>query len=129
MANTNIPLPGYPTAYANKIYWRGDHVGQANYSTGGEFIPPLSFGMQGVEDIGSSFGGFSYSNNYYVKAWLPANSFSANEQFASSFGPNASNANVNNYPALIWYYANNNNQVAANANLSAEGVRLTVIGV
>jgi hypothetical protein len=125
----NIPLPGYPTAVGNKMYWRGDHVGPLLYVTGGEFIPPQAFGMQGIEEIGAAFSGNSFSTTYYVRMVPPANAFSANEQYASAWGANASNANNTNQIAVQWFYQANNAQVAANTNLAAEAVRFTVWGV
>ena len=88
-----------------------------------------AFGFPGgIEDIQVNLGGFSASNNYYVKCFPPANSQTAGENVAPNWGQNASSANNTNMPQLLWYYANNNNQVAANANLSAEGVRITAWG-
>lgn len=130
MAGAWIPLPGYPTAVGNKLLWRGDHPGPAAYATGGEIPVPNAFGFQGIEDLGFGFGGYSYSNNYYVKAWPPTgNVANVNEQFAPTFTQTASNANNTNMPQLAWYYAANNNQVAANTNLAAELVRITAWGV
>ena len=129
MAGAWIPCPGAPTDIGNRKFWRGDHVGPLLYATGGEIPVPGAFGFPGfIEDIGATAGGYSYSNNYYVKIALPANSFNAAEQSAPTWGANASNANNTNQLQILWYYANNNNQVAANANLSAEGVRITAWG-
>lgn len=129
MANSNIPAPGYPTAWGGTKVDLVDHIGPAAYVTGGESIIPSWFGFPSyVEQVELNAGGFSYSNNYYVKAQLPANSFSATEQFAATWGANASNANNTNSPQLLWFFANNNNQVTANTNLAAEAVRLRAFG-
>lgn len=131
MANTYIPLPGYPAAaWGQTRVWRGDHIGPLIYVTGGEFPTPAAFGFPGgIESVGVDFGGNSYSGTYYVKALQPANSFSASEQRAPAFGATASNANATNQIAIQWFYTNNNAQVAANTNLAAEGVRLVAYGV
>lgn len=130
MANAWIPLPNYPTsAWGSTKVWKGDHTGPAAYATGGEIVVPGAFGFQGLEEVGAAFSGNSYSTTYYVRMVPPANSFSAAEQQAPSWGANASNANNTNQIQLLWYYQANNAQVAANTNLTAEGVRITVYGV
>ena len=133
MAGAWIPLPGYPTAaWGQTKVWRGDHVGPANYATGGEIPVPGAFGFPGgIEEIGAGFGGYSYSNNYYVKMFPPVaagNTFNVNESFAPVWPANASNANNTNQIQIVWYYAANNVQVAANTTLAAEGVRITAYG-
>src|SRR6185437_16657406 len=126
MANTYIPLPGYPTAaWGQTRVWKGDHIGPALYVAGGEYPTPAAFGFPGgIESVGGEFSGNAYSGNYYVRAVAPANSFSASEQRAPAFGATASNANNTNAIALKWFYTANNVEVAANTNLAAEGVRL-----
>lgn len=129
MANFNIPVPNYPSVYGPSKVNLVDHVGPANYVTGGESILPSWFGFPAyIETVGSEFSGNSFSTNYYVRIVPPANSFNANELYASTWGANASNANNVNSLQLLWYYSANNNQVAANTNLSAEGVRLRAYG-
>lgn len=133
MANVNIPLPGYPTAaWGSTKVWRGDHFGPTAYNnTTGEILTAAPFfGPGGIESVSPEFGGYTFSNNYYVKAFLPNNTAPVNtEQYASAFGVSNANANANNMPQLVWYIASNNAQVAANTNLAAEVVRLSVTGV
>lgn len=127
----NIPLPGYPTAaWGQTRVWHGDHTGPALYVTGGEFVTPASFGFPGgLESVGSQFSGNSYSGTYYTRMIPPANSFSASELRAPAFGANASTANNTNQIAIKWFYSANNNEVAANTNLAAEGIRIIAYGV
>ncbi len=131
MANSNIPLPGYPTAaWGSTRVWHGDHYGPAAYATGGEFIPPAALGFPGgIESMSGQFSGNSFSGNYYVRMVPPANSFSSTEQRAPAFGANASTANNTNQIAVQWFYQANNNQVNANTNLAGEGVRILAFGV
>lgn len=129
MANSNIPAPGYPTAWGGTKVNLVDHVGTSNYQAGGETIIPSWFGFPSyVEQVEAMTGGLSYSGNYYVKVQAPANSFSASEQAAATWGANASNANNTNSLQLLWFIASNNAQVANNANLAGEAVRLRAYG-
>lgn len=126
---TNIPVGGsdYPTAIGNKQRWVGDHVGPANYQQPGEVVTPNMFGFPGfVETLGASFGGFSQSNNYFVRSVWPqaGNTSSASEAKA----PVYSAPSANNCLILQWFIASNSAQVANNANLGAEIVRLEAWG-
>ena len=133
MANVNIPVYGYPTAaWGQTKVWRGDHFGPTAYNnTTGEIVTPTPFTLNGIETVGAEFGGFTYSNNYYVKMFLPNNITPSSSEYASPvFGVTlGNNANANNMPQIQWFYAANNNQVAANTNLAAEAIRLVVYGV
>lgn len=126
MSQAWISAPGYPTAIGNKLKWFGDHVGPSNYQQPGETVVPNAFGFPGfVEDVGGSFGGYSQSNNYFVRGVWPANATSnVNEQFAPTYFQNT----ANNSLSLQWFYAANSVQVSNNTNLAAEIVKVTAWG-
>src|ERR1017187_8956391 len=91
-----------------------DHYGPASYVTGGEVWPPQSVyggpnsaGLSGVQWVN---GGTTESGTYRV---VPI------------FGGNASNKGS---ILLKWITISNNTEVAAAVNLSAEVIRLLVVG-
>jgi hypothetical protein len=125
---TNIPVGGsdYPTAVGHRQRWVGDHVGPANYQQPGETVTPNMFGFPGfVESLGSSFGGYTQSNTYFVRARWPANNASSTTELAA---PVFSSPTANNCLVLQWLIAANSAQVANNTNLAAEIVRLEAWG-
>lgn len=125
-----IPLQNYPTAAwgATRVS-RGDFFGSNSYQQGGEVQTPIPFGFAGgIEEMGFSGGGYSASGTYFARVAYPANSFSASELKATSWGQNASSANNTNAPVVKWFYAANSVEVANNTNLAAEVVRYTSYG-
>ena len=122
MAGQNIPYDGYPAPAGRtvKIDWSGDHWGpgntQGNYNTGGYNLNATALGMVRFESVGVSSQ--SQSGNYFAKVFYPAVSGN-NELRAPTYG----------YVTVKWYYAANNNEVAANTNLNGEVVQLTAIGI
>jgi hypothetical protein len=119
MSLLKIPLPGYMAVTPSRLYWRGDLQGNANYQQSGDKIYASDFGMVGLETASGEFGGFSASNNYYVKIFPPANFANVNETQAASF----------NNVSVYWYIASNNAAVANNTNLAAEFVRISATGL
>ncbi len=125
-----VPLPNYPTpAWGATKVTSGDFFGSNNYQQGGEVQIPQTYGFGGIESIKFAGTAYSVSNNYFARAVYPANSFSANEGLAPSFGQNASSANNTNAPVIKWFIASNNVEVANNTNLAAEVVRADFFGV
>lgn len=126
MAYSNIPVPGYPTrAWGSTRVSKVDHFGPVLYPTGGEVMYPASFGMGGLENVAVDFGGFATSQNYFARAVAPSNSQTATENQAPTWNGNNATSQI----TLQWFYAANSNAVAANTNLAAEVLRLTVFGV
>jgi len=120
MANLlKVALPGYMTATPRRLWWVGDLFGNNNYQQGGDTLRATDLGMTGLEWVDIIAGGMSVSQNYFVQVFMPANSANVNEAQASA---------ANNV-TLKWFYSANSNQVANNANLSLEAVRLLAIGV
>jgi hypothetical protein len=113
---TVIPLE--PIGGRNKIITT-DHYGPSNYKTGGETWPsvnpnqvtggPNSLGMASVGNILSA-GGVTQSGTYYI---VPI------------FGGKGSN---NSTVKIKWYVVATDAEVAAAVNLSAEVIRLSVLG-
>jgi len=110
-------LDGYPASAASsaKRDYAGDYFGPANYQQPGEVVPAASLALLGIEFVMVSAQ--AQSGNYYAKVVQPATS-GANETRAPTYS---------NF-TMQWYAANNV-QVANNANLSAEVVRLYVRGI
>lgn len=113
----SIPYQSYPGAGALgvKNVWAGDHFGPANYQAGYN-MTPSQLGMSRIE--WADFSWRAQSGNYYARSTYPAISGSAELQ-APGF----------NSVTVKWYYANNNNEVANNANLSAEVAQLFAWGL
>lgn len=112
----NTAVKGYTDIWGKHGAAVYDHTGPASYtqwtapSTGGDQLTlPASFGLRNIDFVVPV--GFTVSGNYYVEAKLTAGG-----------GGNLSKA------ILIWYTAGTWNQVAATTNLSAEIIRLLVIG-
>lgn len=113
---TAIPLD--PVNGRNKII-TVDHYGPTSYTTGGETWPsvnpnqvtggPNSLGEASVINILNG-SGFSESGNYRI---VPVYG-----------GKGTIKSNIK----LIWYVASTGVQVAAAVNLSAEVIRLSVLG-
>jgi len=119
-----VPLDGYPQPFSSKIENRGDFFGSNNYQTGGEQIVPQTFGLSAFESV--SFAPLAYSQNYYAKVIYPTNPVNT-ELRASAFQSNG--ANANGQVLVQWFVAANNAQVAANTNLAAEGIRMSIVGI
>jgi hypothetical protein len=119
MALLKIPMPGYLNPGSLKrLWWIGDCTGNANYQQNGDTFYATDFGMAGFETASPEFGGFTASNNYYVKVKAPT-TMNSNEVVAPAY----------NNITLVWYYAANNVQVANNTNLSIEIFRFSARGV
>ena len=116
-----IPLPGYMTAgaSASRLEWKGDMFGNNSYQQGGDVLSASDFGLVGIESFSPSLGSYSFSGTYFVKVTPPSGSSNINEVMAPTY----------NNATVLWYYSANNVQVANNANLSLEGIRLSVVGV
>jgi hypothetical protein len=96
----------------------GDYFGNNNYQQGGDKTYASDWGLSGIEHFGVQ-SGRSASGTYSVVVYPPANSSNANESVASTY----------NNVTLKWLYAANGVEVANNTNLSAESLRVFVIGV
>jgi hypothetical protein len=119
MAQQNTQIPGFPDPVGGRSKLQiVDHAGPASYTTGGETFPqqsvyggPNSIGLSGVLWCN---GGHTESGNYYV---VPV------------FG---GGGKVSGTIKLLWYTnaaaGAGGAQVASTTNLSAEKVRLLVIG-
>lgn len=111
-------LDGYPApgAMTVKYQWAGDYFGPASYVQPGDNITAAMFGMTGIEAV--FVVGNSESTTYTVRPQLAANSAAA-EVRAPVF------ATVQ----LQWLVAATGAQVAGATNLSAEVVRIIVVGI
>jgi hypothetical protein len=125
MGRQSIPYDPYPGpgVVAVKLEWAGDHFGPgtagntgANYNQNGYTLTAASLGMSGFERVDL---GYSISQNYFARAYYPANSSNASETRASTA------ANV----TVTWYYAANSVQVANNTDLSGECVKMYALGI
>ena len=116
-----IPLPGYLAAGPMSIRreWKGDLFGNNSYQQGGDVLSAADFGLAGIETFSPAFSSYSFSGTYFVKVTPPSGSSNINEVMAPTY----------NNATVLWYYSANNVQVANNANLSLEGIRLSVVGV
>jgi hypothetical protein len=115
-----IPVQGYPfSGSVKRQQWLGDLTGNNNYQQAGDVIYARDFGMGGFETFNTEFGGYSNSGTYFVRA-SPATTAS---NYAETFAPVYNNVTVH------WYYAANSAEVANNANMSAEVVRISARGV
>ena len=110
---TVVPLD--PVGGRNKII-STDHYGPTSYVTGGEVWPqqstlggPNSIGENGVINVLSSTG-WTESGNYYL--------------ITITGGKGALKGSVK----LKWIVTSTNMEVASGVNLSAEHVRLSVLG-
>lgn len=115
MAQQNTMVPGYidPVGGRSKLGIL-DHTGPASYITGGETFPaqssfggPNSLGLSGLNFVSS---GHTESGTYYV---VPV------------FGGKGA---IKGTIKLVWYVTATGAQVASAVNLSAEVVRLLVVG-
>jgi hypothetical protein len=112
-------VKGYPTVFGNRGACVADHTGPASYVTwtgtsGGQTLngankPVNEFGLRGLDMVIPV--GISVSGTYYVKA-----------QFL------AGNGGAQTQCTLVWYTVSGNAQPSAATNLSAETVRLFVVG-
>lgn len=111
-------LDGYPAPGATsvKYSWTGDYFGPASYVQPGETIPASFFGMTGIEFI--TVSGNSQSGTYTVR---PA--------FAANSAPGETRAPVFSTVQLQWLTAATGAQAGAGTNLSAENVRMMVVGI
>ena len=120
MALNKIPVQGYPfSGSIKRQVWLGDLTGNNNYQQAGDVIYARDFGMAGFEVFGMPFGGYSNSGTYFARAFPPTTASNYTETFAP----------VYNNVTLHWYYAANSVEVANNANMAAEVVRLDLRGV
>ncbi len=122
MANT--PLAGYDTSFGNHKAWVGDHIGPASYTTGGETFAAHDLGWGGLEiveplnkgliTIGADtlVAALSISGTYFVTVTMGT----------SAVGAVAS-------VTITWYVVATGAEVTAATDLSAEKVRLLVLGV
>ena len=109
------PLPGYDTSFGNKKAWVGDHFGPASYVTGGERFTAHQLGWGGIDFIlpgnGSRIQILSMSRDYSISVLFDT-------------------AAVGAVPAVTIRWANVfGAEVAQGTDLSAEAVRLFVLGV
>lgn len=89
-----------------------DHAGPASYTTGGETISPFPYGMTGIDFINLPNPAVSVSQNYQVVLVWPTGQ---NGLSLSSI-------------KMMWIVLSTGLEVAASTNLSAERVRMQVIG-
>ena len=124
MARQSVPYGQYPlnAGFSTKITWAGDHFGPGaagntgnNYNQNGYTINASSLGLSNFERVDL---GYSLSQNYFARAYYPNNTANASETQAV---PPTS-------VTVTWYYAANSVQVANNTDLSAECVKMLVIG-
>lgn len=111
-------LPGYPVPVGGKQEWVVQHAGPALYSTGGETFDIAHLNGGGVIDYieaaGLSFNSTT-SGTYYVKVFYP-------------IGQGVSGASGSVNVVLKWYNTAGNAEVTASTVLSAEFIRLRLIG-
>jgi len=117
----NIAVPGYTDTIGKHGVWIGDHTGPASYlaytapATGGDVISAINFGLRSIDAVAPM--GYSVSGNYAVKAKL-----------LTGKGGVVSTA------LLVWYAVTWSSSVevltlvSATTNLSAETVRLLIVG-
>lgn len=117
----NTAVKGYTDVWGKHGAAIYDHTGPASYSqwtapnTGGEVVTPQPFGLRNIDIVIPI--GFTVSGNYFVEAKMTAGA-----------GGNLTKA------ILVWFAVTlpsgvlTLTQVAASTNLSAETIRLLVIG-
>ena len=119
MANANVPYDGYPApgARSTRIDWAGDHFGPANYQQGGYNVNYTALGFYGgIEE--ARFADRAQSQNFYARAFYPANASGANES-RSIPAP---------YVTVKWFAANGTEANNA-ADLSSEVIRMFAQGI
>lgn len=116
-------LPGYLTTIGNKYMLVVDHFGPASYPTGGETITAAQYGIGGIDFIDSTndinqgtvqYTGVSFSGTYYVDIKL-----------ATTTAPGGSVSSLK----AQWFVVATGAEVANTTNLSAEKIRLRIMGV
>jgi hypothetical protein len=111
-------LPGYPVPHGGRQEWVLQHAGPALYATGGETFDIAHLNGGGVIDYieaaGLSFNSAT-SGTYYVKAFYP-------------IGQGVAGASGSVNVVLKWYNVSDNNEVTSQTVLTAEFIRLRVIG-
>ena len=103
------PLSGYPSFTSNKRMLVTNHFGPTSYTTGGETVAIRPLGMGGADWVGQWAN--SLSGLYYGMIFLPA-----------KLGPVSQ-------VTIQWFEFAGGGEVANGTNLSAETLRLAVIGV
>ncbi len=111
------PTPGLgPGAAAVKHYGVYDIFGNNNYQTTGDLYTASQFGIGGVEFV--DVADRTHSGTYSAAALPPANSSNSSELVAPC---------ANNF--TLHYYSANGTEVANNTDLSAEILRIKIMGV
>ena len=106
----NTILPDYPTKVGNKTLVILDHTGPASYATGGETVSAGEWFFSGIDMAKTA--PLSMSGTYQVLTLYPA-------------GGTARTTSVK----LAWYVVATGLEVGAAVNLSAEHVRVEILGV
>jgi hypothetical protein len=108
MANTI--LPGYPRAIGGQLWVVADHYGPASYTTNGESIPAPPLRLSGIDWVNLPNPAVSASGTYSVSLG-----------YASVGLPVAA-------VTMRWYVLATGLEVANGFDLSAETIRMQVIG-
>lgn len=104
MADTVVT--GYVDVWGKHAAGPVDHVGPASYSTGGETITGSYYGLRSLDYVG---GGVSESGTYFVLGGPTAGGLRATQK-------------------LLWFIASSGAEVGEGTDLSAETVRILVVG-
>lgn len=124
-AQSNKPFAGYDTpGFGNKRSWQGGHMGPASYATGGETLSAASFGWGGFEWVAADNQGVATVNSTPVVVPLAlSTTYFVGITFATTAkGPQAK-------VTIKWYVTSTGAEVSNATDLSAEEVRLMLIGV